>query len=110
MPYDMEAWRTYDGVVCRKKPEPGPQKGRRKKYWTVKGRKHICVNGVAGRSKGRVFVADQVPQEASEKVYTKWFDYDIIRDAVSIRTRKPGDYLAIHSDGKTQKLKSYFDQ
>jgi tRNA(Ile)-lysidine synthase len=53
-------------------------------------------------------VADQVPQEASEKVYTKWFDYDIIRDAVSIRTRKPGDYLAIHSDGKTQKLKSYF--
>ena len=59
------------------------------------------MNGVAG-------VADQVPQEASEKVYTKWFDYDIIRDAVSIRTRKPGDYLAIHSDGKTQKLKSYF--
>ena len=26
LPYDMEAWRTYDGVVCRKKTEPGPQK------------------------------------------------------------------------------------
>ena len=30
LPYDMEAWRTYDGVVCRKKTEPGPQKAEEK--------------------------------------------------------------------------------
>ena len=107
MPYDMEAWRTYDGVVCRKKTEPGPQKAEEKILDCEGQETHLC-EWCGWQIKSRVFVADQVPQEASEKVYTKWFDYDIIRDAVSIRTRKPGDYLAIHSDGKTQKLKSYF--
>lgn len=107
LPYDMEAWRTYDGVVCRKKTEPEPQKAEEKILDCEGQETHLC-EWCGWQIKSRVFVADQVPQEASEKVYTKWFDYDIIRDAVSIRTRKPGDYLAIHSDGKTQKLKSYF--
>ena len=43
-----------------------------------------------------------------EKNDTKRFDYDIISDKVCIRTRQPGDYITIHSDGRTQKLKSFF--
>lgn len=40
--------------------------------------------------------------------YTKWFDYDIIENSVTIRTRRPGDYLVIGRDGATQKLNRYF--
>ena len=43
-----------------------------------------------------------------QKTYTKWFDYDIIKDTVEIRTRRPGDYLVIDEKGNRQKLKSYF--
>ena len=43
-----------------------------------------------------------------QKSGTKSFDYDIISDKVCVRTRQPGDYITIHSDGRTQKLKSFF--
>ncbi len=38
--------------------------------------------------------------------YTKWYDYDKIRDAVVVRTRREGDFLMIHPQGKTKSLKS----
>ena len=37
-------------VLCAGKKQSLDRKKQKKKYWTVKGRKHICVNGVAGRS------------------------------------------------------------
>ena len=48
-------------------------------------------------------------EEAIPKTpYTKWFDYDIIKNSVIIRTRRPGDYLVIDRDGARQKLNRYF--
>ena len=43
-----------------------------------------------------------------EKTFTKWFDYDIIKYSLQIRTRRPGDYLVVDRSGNRQKLKSYF--
>lgn len=43
-----------------------------------------------------------------EKKHTKVFSYDIIKDNIHFRTRRPGDYITIHPDGRTQKLKTYF--
>ena len=43
-----------------------------------------------------------------EKIYTKWFDYDIISNTVKIRHREPGDFIVIDKEGRTQKLKQYF--
>ncbi|MGB8453395.1 MAG: tRNA lysidine(34) synthetase TilS [Anaerocolumna sp.] len=39
---------------------------------------------------------------------TKWFDYDKIKNTVSIRTRKEGDFIQIDSAGRRKKLKSLF--
>lgn len=47
-------------------------------------------------------------KEMPQKSYTKWIDYDIIKDTVSVRTRQSGDYFVIDTEGKQQKLKSYF--
>ena len=35
-------------------------------------------------------------------------DYDIIKHGLSVRGRRPGDYLEIDAGGNRQKLKSYF--
>jgi len=46
--------------------------------------------------------------KTSEKLYTKQFDYDIIKSNVSIRTREAGDYIVIDDQGNRQKLKAFF--
>ena len=46
-----------------------------------------------------------------EKTYTKWFDYDKIKNTLLLRTRRPGDYLMIRGkDGVALRkaLKDYF--
>ena len=42
-----------------------------------------------------------------EKRYTKWFDYDKIRNCLEIRGRKAGDYLEINREHGRKKLKAY---
>lgn len=39
--------------------------------------------------------------------YTKWFDYDKIANALSIRNRMEGDYLTVNSDMDKQSLQNY---
>lgn len=42
------------------------------------------------------------------KKYTKWLDYDKIKNSLLIRNRQPGDYFVLDETGRTQKLKQYF--
>ena len=56
----------------------------------------------------RVFEKNSETLTFSQKNYTNWFDYDIITNTVKIRHRKPGDYIVIDKEGRTQKLKQYF--
>lgn len=42
-----------------------------------------------------------------EKPYTKWIDFAIISDELRVRTRRPGDYLTVRSDGARKKLSDY---
>ena len=39
--------------------------------------------------------------------YTKWFDYDKIREPLVIRTRRTGDYLTISENGDRKRLQDY---
>ena len=45
--------------------------------------------------------------EIPKNQYTKWFDYDRIKGALSVRTRESGDYLMI-AGGKRKLLKRFF--
>lgn len=40
--------------------------------------------------------------------YTKWFDYDTIKNTIFLRTRKPGDFMQINTEGGTKSLKDIF--
>lgn len=44
--------------------------------------------------------------EFPKNQYTKWFDYDKIKDTLSVRTREDGDFFLI-SGGKTKMLRRY---
>ena len=52
--------------------------------------------------KDKNFSIEQIPQTP----YTKWFDYDIIKNSLTVRTRQPEDVLGVNRQGGTQKLKS----
>ena len=54
--------------------------------------------------------ADEICRNISEipkKKYTKWLDYDKIKNSLQIRTRRSGDYLTIDGEGHRKKLKEY---
>ncbi len=40
-------------------------------------------------------------------MYTKWFDYDKIKNGIFIRSRRPGDYFIMDAGGHRKKLKDY---
>lgn len=47
-------------------------------------------------------------QQIPEKTYTKWFDYDKIKNRLKVRFRNPGDFLTVGAHGGKKKLKDYF--
>ena len=55
-----------------------------------------------------IFRFDGNMGEIPRKMYTKWFDYDKIRDGFSIRTRRKQDYFVFDVEGHRKKLADYF--
>lgn len=100
LPYQMEGRRVYQGiVVCMKRNHAKRQLD---EFVFHMHDREACFQ----IERKRIFC--RVTDEQVEKNHTKQFNCDIIKDNISIRTRKPGDYITIHEDGRTQKLKSYF--
>ena len=47
-------------------------------------------------------------QEIPEKKYTKWFDYDKIKNTLVVRFRQSGDWITVNQQGGKKKIKDYF--
>jgi tRNA(Ile)-lysidine synthase len=47
-------------------------------------------------------------EEIVKKAYTKFVDYDMIKDGFSVRSRAPGDYFIMDGLGHRKKLADYF--
>ncbi len=126
LPYGICAVRCYEGVeffVSSGEAPDSPEKdegreivltgkdGAEELPWPADCQKmHVC--NFSGEEKGRirwkVFDRTEDKRIFPKKPYTKWFDYDIIKNTVKIRHREPGDYITITKSGGTQKLKQYF--
>ena len=46
--------------------------------------------------------------QIQEKKYTKWFDYDKIKNSPCVRTRRQGDFLVVNREGGRKKLNRVF--
>lgn len=105
LPYELEAVRVYEGVCLWIKQEKQKEivdiaLELSEKPCQIQVKNHNIAWKVMKNTHGN-------PGE-TQKNSTERFDCDIIQTGVRIRTRRPGDYITIHPDGKTQKLKSFF--
>lgn len=54
-----------------------------------------------------IFQYDGKIEKIPQKTYTKWFDYDKIKNTVQLRTRRPGDFFQVDESGGHKKLKNF---
>lgn len=101
LPYSLYAIKEYDGIKLSKKMDT-------KKIEAVE----ITGYGTwdIPWKRAKLFVEkDQFSQDIfKENLYTKWVDYDILEDNLSVRTRKSGDYIVVNDCGQRKKLNRFF--
>lgn len=56
----------------------------------------------------RIIEKTEKELEFPKKKYTKWIDYDKIKNSLFVRARQSGDYLILDEKGSSKKLKQYF--
>lgn len=105
LPYGLTAERTYQGIFIRKKEEKHSSSRENTRF---SGQK---LNPVGDTKIGEYTISCQVfpknNQGITEKKYTKWFDYDKIKDSLVLRYRRSGDRISVHPSGGSKKLKDY---
>jgi tRNA(Ile)-lysidine synthase len=105
LPYGLTACRTYEGIRLE---GPGTVEEARKisDKMLVPGQELLIPQlGISITS--RVLEFNENLKEIPQKAYTKWFDYDKIKDGLLVRNRRTGDYLTVDAKGSRQSLKKY---
>ena len=107
LPYNVEAIRSYEGVLLRHREQENAKEVQELSL-NIPGETAVPWADFRIRcsllEQNDIFFATQVPHS----LYTKYFDYGIIKDGLNVRTRRPGDFLVIDKRGARQKLKSWF--
>ena len=104
LPYGLTAKRSYEGIVIGRKTKILEAENileitlKDGACWKYEDKTISCR--IFEKPEGEVFVP--------KKTFTKWFDYDIIKRNVSVRTRRPGDKIVIDADHHSKKLKSFY--
>ena len=106
LPYQLLAKRTYDGIKIQRKTKNEQEEFERRiclkpgeeDVFELNGQKISC----------KVLENALENHKCIQKGGKQCFDYDIIQSGLTVRTKRTGDYITIHPDGRTQKLKSFF--
>lgn len=109
LPKNMMVRRTYRGIEILKESDCNQAAVWREASWPKEdlernemeiscGNYHICFQVQAWEG----------TEEIPGNIYTKCFDYDMIKNNVSVRRRQRGDYITITSEGLHKKLQDYF--
>lgn len=111
LPYGIEAIHQYDKIVVKKKTKK-PEENHPGVEVVIPG--IVKVPGTKIQISCEVIAVTEEYRANLEKVcfqkkndYTKWFDYDKIRNTVFARYRKTGDFFICNSQGNKKKLKDY---
>lgn len=106
LPYQVEAKRVYQGVKLSVKKDDEQRCFTEELFCLQEKNANFRVNGY--HICCEVLEKDQILEDDVKNSGTGLFDCAIMRNNLSFRTRRAGDYITIHADGRTQKLKSYF--
>lgn len=107
LPYQLQARRAYETICITKRMD------KTKAFLPVavsfagkKEQKELSAGG--WKFTFRVFPYDGNLDKIPRKIYTKWFDYDKIKDGLTIRSRRAGDFFVLDAAGHHKKLEDYF--
>lgn len=106
LPYEMQARRTYDGILLGQKKEKTSNTGKNEAI-SVTVQSSQSESFQAGDLILTVSLISRDFGKIQEKKYTKWFDYDRIEQKLVIRHRQPGDRICLFDGGGSKKLKDY---
>ena len=108
LPYGMQAIRTYDGIYLERKAEKCETRDSEKNAGI---QINVHSEGTESFQIGELtLTVSRIARdfgEIPEKKYTKWFDYDRIKQTLVIRHRQPGDRICLFDGGGSKKLKDY---
>lgn len=114
LPCGLMAKREYESIILGTVEADAPQTvfevtEQQLNEWRRDGEK-VCfaISPQGGEFTFRFFQFQGDMEEIPRKMYTKWFDYDMIKKGFSIRTRKPKDYFVLDAAGHRKKIKDYF--
>lgn len=107
LPYAVMAVRTYDGILLEKKKAVREETFLPRQL-NVPGITEIPELNMTICCRILELPADFSLKQVPQKAYTKWFDYDIIKSSLIVRTRQSRDSIVIDKAGRKQKIKSYF--
>ena len=115
LPYEMHAKRNYEGVRLEK--QRPYSSGEEKKAGIIQecmaelnipGETILADRNLKLRCKILEKPKNLSIKDIPQKIYTKWFDYGIIKSSLYIRTRQAGDTIVIDEKGHQKKLKNWF--
>ena len=115
LPYEMHAKRNYEGVRLEK--QRTYSSGEEKKAGIIQecmaelnipGETILADRNLKLRCKILEKPRNLSIKDIPQKIYTKWFDYGIIKSSLYIRTRQAGDTIVIDEKGHQKKLKNWF--
>ena len=108
LPYGMQAIRMYDGIYLERKAEKCETRDSEKNAGI---QMNVQSEGTESFQIGELTLTVSRTArdfgEIPEKKYTKWFDYDRIKQTLVIRHRQPGDRICLFDGGGSKKLKDY---
>lgn len=112
LPYGLVAKRSYGWIVIGRPADKTHTVLREISHGQLADLKENRTGRLDIEADGQTFVFrvfefngnfGKIPQ----KMYTKWFDYDKIKNGIFIRSRRPGDYFIMDAGGHRKKLKDY---
>ena len=109
LPYDLTARRSYNKIILSKN-KPVQNDGQLsyeidKRKCRERTVELIVENGII---RFELLKFNGKMNEIPKKSYTKWLDYDKIKNSFVVRKRMAGDYMIIDDMGHHKKLKEYF--
>lgn len=99
LPYGLQGIRKYEGVLLAVKEKIFQSSVWNEVWKLIPGEELLCPMGNF-QTKIFSFTNQKIP----EKTYTKWLNYDKIKYNLCVRTRRPGDFLAIDEKGSRKKI------